>query len=755
MYSRRVCVCEGSQPVHRCSGIRMGDTVDIGQKGAMAASPGLKNLCLNTHKAGMQGLDTDKINDIIKRASEGSRFYQYKQKHQQQLNEKLEVMKNEASSFTEEQIKKATKQMDQLVQELEAERDLSRTIVHVDMDMFYAAVEMRDDPSLRDKPMAVGSTGMLSTSNYAARRYGVRAAMPGFIGKKLCPELIIVPPDFTKYKAASREVQEIFSQYDPGFSPMSLDEAYLDITEFLQKNSALYVDEDDGMNHEQLSQVVVKEMRGKIEAKTQLTASAGIAANTRLAKVCSDLNKPNGQYYLPQDRDHILQFIASLSIRKVCGIGNVSEQHLQALGVTQCGQLMEKRGLLRLLFSETSYYNFLSIVLGLGHSTLSAWTERDRKSISQETTFKGTSDRPTLFKLSADLCQELADEMQRKDIVGKVLTLKIKTTDFKVKTRAQTLSEATRCPQVMAAGIKKILLLEMNAATDQPLSLRLLGVRMSSLAASEVGQRRQATLTQMFSQAAKPKAASTTSTTLPHTEQQPHQSERGTSRENVETRSDNNMESSALVKEKISPCRKETPSIEHFLSKPKLAEVAECTRIEVYECSVCEEVINVESLEAFNQHLDTCLELHSSPPVRDSKTDNNCINRDKTVTESQKNEDGDPHCKETSGGKIQSDIFPVDNCNSNHGPSTSSLKQDLLCPVCEQRSFRDVTSLNTHMDECLNKAAISELLQEVPDRPLKTDTAKNQTSKKRRIRSSQWVRPGEAMVTVWLVSVVR
>lgn len=98
----------------------------------------------------------------------------------------------------------------------------------------------------RDKPMAVGSTGMLSTSNYAARKFGVRAAMPGFIGKKLCPELIIVPPNFTKYKAVSKEVQEVFSQYDPGFSPMSLDEAYLDITEYLQKNSSLYVEEDDG-----------------------------------------------------------------------------------------------------------------------------------------------------------------------------------------------------------------------------------------------------------------------------------------------------------------------------------------------------------------------------------------------------------------------------------------------------------------------------------------------------------------------------
>ncbi|XP_045139406.1 LOW QUALITY PROTEIN: DNA polymerase kappa-like [Portunus trituberculatus] len=545
----------------------MADTRKSEPKRTMDASSGPKNLSLNTHKAGMEGLDTEKINEIIKRASEGSRFYQHKQKHQQQLNEKLEVMKKEVASFTKEQIDKATKQMDQLVQELEAERDLSHTIVHVDMDMFYAAVEMLDDPSLRDKPMAVGSTGMLSTSNYAARKFGVRAAMPGFIGKKLCPELTIVPPNFDKYRAVSQEVRDVFSQYDPGFSPMSLDEAYLDITEYLQKNSSLYVDEDDGDNHEQLAQAVVNEMRHKIEVRTQLTASAGIAANTRLAKVCSDLNKPNGQYYLPPDRDRILEFISPLPIRKVSGIGNVMEQHLQALDITQCGHLMEKRGLLKLLFSEINYENFLTIALGLGHSTLSAWTERE-KSISTETTFKGTSDRETLFKLSVDLCHELAEDMQKKDIVGKVLTLKFKTTDFQVRTRAQTLSEATRCPEVMAAGIKRLLLHEMNAATVQPLSLRLLGVRMSSLMfSSEVGQRRQATLTQMFSQTVQPKASS--STTFSHSEQESHQTQKEIVKENVRTKSDSTVERNSPVTAKTNISQKKDISIENFLSKPK------------------------------------------------------------------------------------------------------------------------------------------------------------------------------------------
>ena len=146
-------------------------------------------------------------------------------------------------------------------------------------DAFYAAVEERDQPSLKDQPMAVGGMGMLSTSNYLARKYGVRAGMPGFIGKKLCPTLKIVPPNFEKYKAVSSIIRQVFKEYDPGFCPMSLDEAYLDITEYLDTHSNLRASE------------VVEEMRAKIFQNTQLTASAGISLNTMLAKICSDLNK--------------------------------------------------------------------------------------------------------------------------------------------------------------------------------------------------------------------------------------------------------------------------------------------------------------------------------------------------------------------------------------------------------------------------------------------------------------------------------
>lgn len=322
----------------------------------------LSRIALNDNKAGMEGLDRDKINRIIMETSKGSRFYENELKKEQQVNQRIEKMMHQKARITEEQLLKAQAQVEKMASELEKSRDLSRVIVHVDMDAFYAAVEMRDSPELKDKPMAVGSMSMLSTSNYHARKYGVRAAMPGFIAKKLCPGLVIVPPNFDKYRAVSEEIREIFAEYDPNFQPVSLDEAYLDFTEHLEKRqgwpessrthrfrSRSNAADDKQMEAEQkeegtdLSPILfedspsssegdaggpfelfgtsveeaVREMRFRIEQKTTLTASAGIAPNMMLAKVCSDKNKPNGQYRLPPTREAVMNFIQRLPVRKV------------------------------------------------------------------------------------------------------------------------------------------------------------------------------------------------------------------------------------------------------------------------------------------------------------------------------------------------------------------------------------------------------------------------------------------------------
>uniref|UniRef100_F7I7Z4 DNA polymerase kappa n=1 Tax=Callithrix jacchus TaxID=9483 RepID=F7I7Z4_CALJA len=292
----------------------------------------LLRMGLNDNKAGMEGLDKEKINKIIMEATKGSKFYGNELKKEKQVNQRIENMMQQKAQITSQQLRKAQLQVDRFAMELEQSRNLNNTIVHIDMDAFYAAVEMRDNPELKDKPIAVGSVSMLTTSNYYARRFGVRAAMPGFIAKRLCPQLIIVPPNFDKYRAVSKEVKEILADYDPNFMAMSLDEAYLNITKHLEERqnwpedkrryfikmgnsvendnpgkevnklsehersiSPLLFEEsppdlqppgDEEQNNPQILQnsvvfgtsaeEVVKEIRFRIEQKTTLTASAGV-----------------------------------------------------------------------------------------------------------------------------------------------------------------------------------------------------------------------------------------------------------------------------------------------------------------------------------------------------------------------------------------------------------------------------------------------------------------------------------------------
>ena len=289
---------------------------------ATSESP-VQRMALNDHKAGMKGLDKEKINQIIFETSKGSKFYENEKKKEQRVAERIKAMKEQMQTFTDIDFKKAKREARLFAKKAELERDLSHIIVHVDMDAFYAAVETRDNPKLKDIPMAVGSNSMLSTSNYVARKFGVRAAMPGYIAKKLCPNLTIVRENFQKYREVSNQVRDIISQYDPNFCGMGLDEAYLDITYHVniieeQRNgntaSSTCTGDKGAEDRQKLVEGIVQELREKIFQKSKLTASAGIACNVMLAKVCSDMNKPDGQFYLPPNREAILDFVKDLPI---------------------------------------------------------------------------------------------------------------------------------------------------------------------------------------------------------------------------------------------------------------------------------------------------------------------------------------------------------------------------------------------------------------------------------------------------------
>ncbi|KAK3607913.1 hypothetical protein CHS0354_036739 [Potamilus streckersoni] len=552
----------------------------------------VSRMLLNDDKAGMEGLDKEKINQIIYEASKGSRFYENEQKKDEQVNRRIEEQYEKMQKINARQLKQGLEAADMLLEELERARDLNYIIVHIDMDAFYAAVEMRDNPSLRDKPMAVGGNSMLSTSNYHARKFGVRAAMPGFIGKKLCPDLVIVPPNFVKYTSVSRQIREIMAEYDSNFCPMSLDEAYLDITEYIKKrekmsdfersficrdsqnvsstlcqcdlNSTLrekvllqtanFGDGNSVFSHlfnkcshfengscsecgitysgmssknsagreinsetmeagssgqkvgeQSLHEVKcfscqecgkicpefrlvtfgfgadesVREMRLRIEQRTRLTASAGIAANMMLAKVCSDKNKPNGQYRLPNTRDAVMQFIKDLPIRKISGIGKVSEKMLNSIGVHTCTDLFNQRALLYHLYSPISFNYFMRISIGMGSTTV----ERDsgRKSISTERTFRELSKPSDLYDLCRELCQALSEDLHEEGLKGKTVGIKLKTVAFEVKTRAFTLAHHTSDSEVIYEAARGLLKTEIQSCAPQPLRLRLMGVRISSL----------------------------------------------------------------------------------------------------------------------------------------------------------------------------------------------------------------------------------------------------------------------------------
>ncbi|KAI8150340.1 hypothetical protein BJV82DRAFT_548937 [Fennellomyces sp. T-0311] len=414
----------------------------------------------SSNKAGMESIDKDKVNQIIYEASKGSAFFENERKKDQALTERIDAMMAKYERIRHLNLRHEEQVVDNMIHDLDKERDLTQSICHVDMDAFYASVEELENPELKDVPMAVGDMAMLCTSNYKARTFGVRSAMPGFIGIKLCPQLKIIPLHFDKYRAASSKVRAIFMKYDPNFAPMSLDEAYLNLTNYMTE-------------HNMTAPAVVQQIRDEIFQDTQLTASAGVAANKMLAKICSDMNKPNGQYDLANDRDAIRNFIQKMRIRKVPGIGRVTERVLASLGVETCGDVYERRAVLYRLLSPVSFKSILRAHLGLGSTTVQASTSQ--KSISVERTFSAISGQKALFAKVDELASLLEKDLEKKRYKGKTVGIKIKLTSFELRVRAKTLPYSVHKAADIAKVAKELI------AKEMPMSLRLMGVRLSSL----------------------------------------------------------------------------------------------------------------------------------------------------------------------------------------------------------------------------------------------------------------------------------
>lgn len=436
------------------------------------------------------------------------------------------------------------------------------------------------------------------------------------------------------------------------------------------------------------------------------------------------------------------------SVFQVSGIGNVMEQQLSAIGVNICSDLMKKRGLLKLLFSDINYNNFLRITLGLGHTTLSTWTEKDRKSISTETTFRGTADRNVLFTITKDLCQELADEMSQKDIFGKVFTLKYKTVDFQIRSRAHTFPDAVQTTEVMATTARRILQHEMDVS-PQPLALRLIGVRMSNLlSSSEIGPNRQSTLTQLFSNNNASCAAKHCSEDKKSTHSQKNNGENQVS---AQSSMSENINKKSIANQGL-----KNASIGQYLSKAQT--IKSPVKKISYECPVCGDSVEVPSLVEFNEHVDLCLLQGSSVNVQSLEDSKKLRHEEKRVfnintidTEEPSNKEKLRHTeslKETlqytqscstsafsnnsssrgiytfSDYESDEDLdFLEDNDNLSSDLRISCDRQEddernssnteckLSCPICEEE-FENITALNGHVDECLSKSTINEILQQ-------------------------------------------
>ena len=373
--------------------------------------------CVYTgEKGGMKGIDHAKIEKIIYETTKNSRIFKKNEEDLNSLKQEAALLEKKLENFHKNEIlyNQVKKLADSRIEFLKEKRRFDKIWMHLDMDMFFAAVEIRDNPSLKDIPIAVGSKAMISTSNYIARKYGVRSAMPGFIGLKLCPQLRLVQPHFSKYKEESFKIMNILEDYDTYMESGGLDEAYVELTEYCQ-NHKIYTKE--GIIE------VVNEIKNRIFEQTKLTCSCGIACNKTLAKICSDYNKPNGLYYLDFEPSVIEEFVSKLSIRKIPFIGSKTESRLNLLNIFTCKDLMDRYVDLFYL-NEESFDFYMKNCYGIGRYEHSEYQEE--KSISRSESFYMTGDKTILFKVLDKLTEKIFKDMDKSNVLYcKTLTIEI------------------------------------------------------------------------------------------------------------------------------------------------------------------------------------------------------------------------------------------------------------------------------------------------------------------------------------------
>jgi len=496
-------------------------------------------------KAGMEGIDRKRIDAIILRESGNSQYIQSARRRDEKVNGRILQLRQRLKEASPRE-REATEELDESLRGYQQRQAIRATCVVVDMDMFYMACELLSRPNLKNKPACVGKE-MILTSNYVARRFGVRSAMAGFIGRKLVKELsgdklklIQVPSNFDLYKEKSRIVNEVIREYDPHhMKSYSLDEVYLDIGPYLvlflqhkdytheQIREALIIYPAEVMRflQQQSSMVCLKaadqvvfRLRQHVQKATGgLTCSAGIARTHTIAKIASDKNKPNGQLLV--DPVSTLAFVRALSIRKFPGIGRVTEKLLQQVCDIHTGlDLYQKRGLVHFLFQPATAEFLVKASIGCsgeGSSFASFGAETEgsehQKGISRERSFSPESDWALLNSRLEDIARMLATDMKRKSVVGHTITLKAKLASFDVLTRSQSQKQGIYIQnQEELTTIARKLFVAIRAQHknnhnkkcskegSSSFSIRLLGIRCSNLIEESSFQAKQKGMIKRF-----------------------------------------------------------------------------------------------------------------------------------------------------------------------------------------------------------------------------------------------------------------
>tara|TARA_R110002074_G_scaffold262023_1_gene434270 strand:- start:443 stop:1549 length:1107 start_codon:yes stop_codon:yes gene_type:complete len=344
------------------------------------------------------------------------------------------------------------------------ENPVQRKIIHVDMDAFYASVEQRDNPEYKGKPVVVGGTpeqrGVVAACSYEARKFGIHSAMSATQAHQRCPHAVFLKPRFDVYREVSAVVQAVFRQFTDLVEPLSLDEAYLDVTHNLDYSGS--------------ATLIAKEIKRLIKEKTDLNASAGVSYNKFLAKIASDMDKPDGLYLITPEQGP--EFIKRLPVRQFHGIGKATEKRMKEFGI-HTGEDLLQRDLNELVenFGKAGHF-YYSISRGVDLRPVKS--HRERKSIGKETTFsKDKGDIDEMFSILEELSNSVSRSLFEKEMKAQTITLKVKYADFELITRSRTIEKPTLAAKKISE-IVKILLTNTEAGKRK---VRLLGVSTSKL----------------------------------------------------------------------------------------------------------------------------------------------------------------------------------------------------------------------------------------------------------------------------------